>query len=341
MPSLLGLAAVGLDQPGEGMPLCSSTRSPTSGYGSRAGTLYVGANCPSRPFLLASSSASSVRLRRSPVAASSRLAAASSGRCLALLLLHANETLSTERLIDELWGERRRRLLRRQCRSICPGCARRSRVRRAAVRPAWSRPVSTVTSWSSIPSASTSQRFERLVAEASSELAEAPGSAPLRRSRGAVVVARAAAGGPRRTSRSRQREIARLDELRVAALRAADRGRSWHSAPMPRSVAQLEALIGEHPYRERLRAQLMLGLYRSRPPGGGTEAYQDARRTLVETLGIEPGERLRELERAILAQDPGSTRRRPSRRQRPCGGDAPQRVRGPRARAGRAGRRTR
>jgi class 3 adenylate cyclase/tetratricopeptide (TPR) repeat protein len=68
-------------------------------------------------------------------------------------------------------------------------------------------------------------------------------------------------------------------------------------------IAQLEALIGEHPYRERLRAQLMLALYRCERQADALQAYQDARRQLVEELGIEPGERLRELERAILAQD--------------------------------------
>ncbi|MGH2948719.1 MAG: ATP-binding protein, partial [Solirubrobacteraceae bacterium] len=69
-------------------------------------------------------------------------------------------------------------------------------------------------------------------------------------------------------------------------------------------VGQLEALIGDYPYRERLRAQLMLALYRSDRQADALQAYQNARRTLVEELGIEPGERLRELERAILAQDP-------------------------------------
>ena len=73
---------------------------------------------------------------------------------------------------------------------------------------------------------------------------------------------------------------------------------------MSELVGQLEALIGEHPYRERLRAQLMLALYRCERQADALQAYQDARRTLVDELGIEPGERLRELERAILAQDP-------------------------------------
>ena len=69
----------------------------------------------------------------------------------------------------------------------------------------------------------------------------------------------------------------------------------------------------------------MLALYRSDRQAEALEAYQDARRALVEELGIEPGERLRELERAILAQDPAlaaprrpSPPRRPRRRRRPA-----------------------
>ena len=69
-------------------------------------------------------------------------------------------------------------------------------------------------------------------------------------------------------------------------------------------VGQLEALIAENPYRERLRAQLMLALYRSDRQADALQAFQGARVKLVEELGIEPGERLRDLERAILAQDP-------------------------------------
>ena len=69
-------------------------------------------------------------------------------------------------------------------------------------------------------------------------------------------------------------------------------------------VGELEALIGENPLRERLRGQLMLALYRCERQADALQAYQDARRRLVEELGIEPGQRLRDLERAILAQDP-------------------------------------
>ena len=69
-------------------------------------------------------------------------------------------------------------------------------------------------------------------------------------------------------------------------------------------LGELETLIAAHPYRERLRRQLMLALYRCDRQADALQAYQDARRTLVEELGIEPGERLRELEAAILAQAP-------------------------------------
>ena len=100
-----------------------------------------------------------------------------------------------------------------------------------------------------------------------------------------------------------QGEIARLEDLRMAAiedLNDAKLALGRHAE----LVGQLEALIGEHPYRERLRAQLMLTLYRCERQADALQAYQDARTTLVEDLGIEPGERLRDLERAILAQDP-------------------------------------
>ena len=98
-------------------------------------------------------------------------------------------------------------------------------------------------------------------------------------------------------------ESARLDELRVGALEElveAKLALGGHAEV----VGELGALIAEHPYRERLRSQLMLALYRCDRQAEALQAYQHARRKLVEELGIEPSERLRDLERAILAQDP-------------------------------------
>ena len=100
-----------------------------------------------------------------------------------------------------------------------------------------------------------------------------------------------------------QAEVARLEELRVRALEdriEADLDLGEHAAV----IAELELLIAQHPLRERLRAQLMLALYRSGRQAEALEVYREARRMLVDELGIDPGRELRELEGRILAQDP-------------------------------------
>jgi DNA-binding SARP family transcriptional activator len=96
---------------------------------------------------------------------------------------------------------------------------------------------------------------------------------------------------------------ARLDALRLAALEHRieadlDCGREDAMA------AELDALIAEHPLRERLRGLRMLALYRAGRQAEALEAYRAARDTLVEELGIEPSDELRDLERAILRHDP-------------------------------------
>jgi DNA-binding SARP family transcriptional activator len=68
-------------------------------------------------------------------------------------------------------------------------------------------------------------------------------------------------------------------------------------------IGDLERLVQEHPYRERLRGQSMLALYRSGRQADALAAYRDARSVLVEELGIEPSAELGQLHNAILAQD--------------------------------------
>ena len=100
-----------------------------------------------------------------------------------------------------------------------------------------------------------------------------------------------------------QGEIARLEELRLAAFEErvdADLALDRHAELIP----ELEALVRQHPLRERLRAQLMLALYRSGRQAEALDTYRQARRMLAEELGLEPGRRLQELEGAILNQDP-------------------------------------
>ena len=100
-----------------------------------------------------------------------------------------------------------------------------------------------------------------------------------------------------------QPAIARLDEIRLAALELridADLVLGRHDE----LVGELEALVTAHPHRERLRMDLMTALYRSGRQAEALDAYRDARRTLVDGLGIEPSSALQELERAILRHDP-------------------------------------
>ena len=100
-----------------------------------------------------------------------------------------------------------------------------------------------------------------------------------------------------------QPEIARLEDQRLACLEERidqDLDAGCHGA----LTGELEALVAQHPLRERLRGQLMLALYRSGRQAEALEAYQDVRGVLVEELGIEPWHELRDLHRRILTQDP-------------------------------------
>jgi YVTN family beta-propeller protein len=98
-------------------------------------------------------------------------------------------------------------------------------------------------------------------------------------------------------------EAHRLDELRLGAVEEqidAELALGRHAAV----VAGLDALVVEHPLRERLRGQLMLALYRCGRQAAALETYQAGRRRLSEELGLEPSEALQQLERRILNHDP-------------------------------------
>ena len=144
--------------------------------------------------------------------------------------------------------------------------------------------------------------FERLLAEGHEALAE--GNAE--RAAGALHQALELWRGPALAEFAfepfAQTEIGRLEDLRLVAVEErieADLALGRHAD----LIGELEALIAENPYRERLRAQLMLALYRSGRQAEALEAYQDARRALVDELGIEPSGDLQRLEKAILTQD--------------------------------------
>jgi DNA-binding SARP family transcriptional activator/ABC-type branched-subunit amino acid transport system substrate-binding protein len=141
-------------------------------------------------------------------------------------------------------------------------------------------------------------RFERLVANAAGrppDDAAALLDAALRLWRGAPLADFA-------YEAFAQTEIARLEEARLGALEEridADLARGRHAGV----VSELEALVAEHPFRERLLAQLMLALYRCGRQADALEAYRVARHTLDRELGLEPSPDLRELEQQILVHD--------------------------------------
>ena len=222
---------------------------------------------------------------------------------LALLLLHANETLTADRVIDELWGERP---------PVTAGKALQvhvSNLRKALAGGKGDGAEGVVLTRDRgyelrlDPERLDARRFERLLTEGRGELA---GGHPDR----AATVLEEALGiwrGPPLTDVAdeafAQPEIGRLEELRVDAeelLGETKLALGRHAEV----VERLGRLVVEYPYREGLRAQLMLALYRCDRQADALQAYQDARRELVDELGIEPGERLRGLEAAILTQDP-------------------------------------
>ena len=100
-----------------------------------------------------------------------------------------------------------------------------------------------------------------------------------------------------------QTTVARLEELRLSVLEdrmAADLALGRHAE----LVGELEELVSQHPFREGLRAHMILALYRAGRQSEALAAYQATRKLLLDELGIDPKPELQELERAILVQDP-------------------------------------
>ena len=215
---------------------------------------------------------------------------------LALLLLHANETVGADRLIDELWGEQP------------PATAGKTlQVHVSRLRKELTGDV-LVTRGSGYelvldPEDLDAHRFEARFGEGRSELADGRPEHALAALEDALSLWRGPALADLAYEPFAQPEVARLEDLRAAANEQLIEAK-LALGRQAEVIAPLETLIEEHPYRERLRAQLMLALYRADRQADALQAYQNARTRLVEELGIEPGERLRELERAILAQDP-------------------------------------
>lgn len=213
---------------------------------------------------------------------------------LAVLLLHADRVVSMDRLVEDLWGEespatahKMVQIFVSQLRKQLPEGSLRTRA------PGYVLDLD--------GHSLDLRRFDAFVASGRAALTRGGAEEAALHFQHALALWR----GPALAEfeeRFAGFESARLEEQRLACLE----DRLEADLALGRDaelVGELEALVHRHPYRERLRAQLMLALYRSGRHAEALASYQGFRRMLSEELGIDPSARLRELERRMLQQD--------------------------------------
>ena len=226
---------------------------------------------------------------------------------LALFILRAGEAVAVDRIIDDLWGEHPPPTVH----TIVQGFVSRLRKILEPGRDPREQPAILQTAGQGYrlaidPEAVDAHRFTRLLEEARDVDHEARSSLL----RGALALWHGPALADFTYEPFAQQPIAALEELRVVAIEEridTDLALGLHGQVVP----ELERLLTAHPFRERIRGQLMLALYRSGRQRDALAAYRGARDLLVEELGIEPNPALRRLERAILKQDPSLAPRAP------------------------------
>jgi len=215
---------------------------------------------------------------------------------LAVLLLHPNEAVSRDQLIDALWGQRP------------PPSAAESldtyvyRLRKLVgherlVREAGGYLLRVEAGELDV------DRFEQLVASAHRADAAADHAAVVSALTEALDLWRGRAWADVLDTAAVSAEAQRLEELALCAIES----RMEAELAMGRGeelVPELELVLGEHPLRERLLSSLMLALYRAGRQTDALDAFQATRQRLVEELGLEPGPGLHELQRRILQHDP-------------------------------------
>jgi DNA-binding SARP family transcriptional activator len=210
---------------------------------------------------------------------------------LAILLLRANTVVPTDVLLEELWGAESPRTAKQALQNYV-----------SALRKALGNELVQTVDLGYVLATHTdtvdSLRFERLTAEAQHAATTEARAVKLREG---LSLWRGRPLADLSYEAFAQFEIRRLEELELNAredLIDAELSLGRHE-PL---VGDLEPLVAAHPYRERLRSQLMIALYRSGRHVDALEAYREARDALVE-LGLEPSEALRRLEQSILRQD--------------------------------------
>jgi predicted ATPase/DNA-binding SARP family transcriptional activator len=244
------------------------------------------------------------------------LARAKPRALLALLALEEGREVPHDRLIEALWGERE---LRDAKNSLQAQVAQLRRAFETAgtADSVLTRPAGYALAFD--PSCLDLVQFERLRGAARDALSADDPESASRLLAEALSLWRGEPLGGLGDEPFVAPMASRLSELRVAASEdriEADLALGRHADVLP----ELSSLVSDEPYRERLWRQLALALYRSGRQADALDALRNARRILVEELGLEPGPELRRLERAILEQDeaiaPPGRREEPVRRVR-------------------------
>jgi DNA-binding SARP family transcriptional activator len=212
---------------------------------------------------------------------------------LCLLALNAGRVVATDRLLDELWGEHPPRTAATSLQNMVSNLRKALGAERLVTKaPGYLLAVS--------PEETDLGRFEQLLADARM----LSGDARAKALRAALGLWRGPPLADFAFEGFAQGEIRRLEELRLSTIEEridADLESGQHTD----LIGELESLVEEQPFREQLRGQQMLALYRSGRQAEALQAYHDGRRALVDELGIEPGRRLQELFAQILRHDPG------------------------------------
>jgi DNA-binding SARP family transcriptional activator/ABC-type branched-subunit amino acid transport system substrate-binding protein/DNA-binding beta-propeller fold protein YncE len=217
---------------------------------------------------------------------------------LALLLVHENEIVSSDRLIDDLWDESPPASALKTLQSLV------SRLRGALGSAGDA--LETHGQGYRLrlePDALDMDVFRQRLEEGRRSLGRGDPAAAAATLREALALWRGPALAEFHFRRWAQTEIARLDELRLSALEGridADLALGQHEE----LVSELESLVADEPLRERLRGQLMLALYRAGRQAEALATFQEGRRSLADELGLEPSESIQQLERQILEHDP-------------------------------------
>ena len=231
------------------------------------------------------------------------LSAAKHRVLLAALLVRANQAVPTDGLIDALWEGQPPASAAKTLQTYV------SQLRREL------EPTAAVGDWRTLrtvegsyrlhidPDRLDADRFERLAEEGRRALNRAEAASAVGWLREGLALWRGPAYGELAGAPFARAEAARLEELRLAAQEwraEAELALGGHAA----LVGELEELVGQEPFRERLWGHLMLALYRSGRQAEALRAYRRLRDSLANQLGIDPGPELRRLEERILRQDP-------------------------------------